>query len=60
MVEAKLSMPGAEAVTAPKPRVPPLREDYSDTVTNMFIGDVIGTPQLGKRGITDEEKEKTN
>ena len=42
------------------PRVGPLLEDYSHVVSNMYIGDLIGTPQLGKRGITDEEKENTS
>jgi hypothetical protein len=35
-------------------------EDYSHVVSDMYIGDLVGTPQLGKRGITDEEKEKTS
>ena len=37
-----------------------LLEDYSYVVSDMYIGDLIGTPQLGKRGITDEEKETTS
>ena len=43
-----------------KPRVQPMLEDYSHTVGDMYIGDLIGTPQLGKRGITEEEKEQTS
>ena len=45
---------------AVKPRVEPLLDDYSHVVSDMYIGDLIGTPQLGKRGITDEEKENTS
>ena len=52
-------MPGS-SVPGEVKRVGPMREDYSDTVTNMELYDLIGTPHLAKRGITDEEKEKTN
>lgn len=62
MVEAikNLGLPGQGNAEETKARVGPLREDYSDVVTNMWIGELIGTPHLGKRGITDEEKEKTS
>ena len=56
----KLSMPGSTAAPIEAKRIAPLKKDYSDAVSNMFIGDLIGTPHLGKRGILDEEKEKTS
>jgi thiol-disulfide isomerase/thioredoxin len=33
---------------------------YDHVVTGRTLQDLIGTPHLGKRGITDEEKEKTS
>jgi hypothetical protein len=30
------------------------------SVTETWIGDLIGTPFIAKRGLTDREKEETN
>ena len=37
-----------------------MRDSYADVIEGLTIGDVIGTTHLAKRGITEEDKEKTS